>query len=227
MSSLSKVIFVLGKARSHRAPNLGYRGAEAPRWFDVSPKNSAWDVMHEQACCRHEAANHQLPIPAAFWIIQIVSAEECSSLMQNLMQIRRSTHSVILNVTATQYTRSLNGVYRPHWLVQWSCHWSCMYIPVHSPWLPGYIDVPQTILINNGWTYPGHASYSFNRQRWAECHPHIRITWMFVTRPIFEPRRLNPTVGGKPEACIYQAPLLIPRPIKVWKLLRLRQGTSG
>ena len=36
----------------------------------------------------------------AFWIIQIVSTKECSSLTQNLMQIRCSTHSVILNSMA-------------------------------------------------------------------------------------------------------------------------------
>ena len=88
---LSKVILVLGKARSCRGPNLGYSGAESPGWFDVSPKNSAWDVMHEWVCCHDEAANHHLPIAAAFWIIQIVSAEECSSLAQNVMQIHCST----------------------------------------------------------------------------------------------------------------------------------------
>ena len=48
ISSLSKVILVLGKARSCRAPNLGCRGAESPGWFDVLPKNSAQDMMHEQ-----------------------------------------------------------------------------------------------------------------------------------------------------------------------------------
>ena len=83
----------------------------------------------------------------AFWIIQIVSTEECSSLMQNLMQICCSARSVILNVMATQYTCSLNGIYCPHWLAQWSCQCSHMCIPVHSPWLPGYMDVTQTILI--------------------------------------------------------------------------------
>ena len=41
ISSLSKVILVLGKARSHRAPNLDYSEAESPGWLDVSPKNSA------------------------------------------------------------------------------------------------------------------------------------------------------------------------------------------
>ena len=33
--------------------------------------------------------------------------------MQNSMQIHYSSYSVILNVTATQYTCSLNGVYTP------------------------------------------------------------------------------------------------------------------
>ena len=40
---------VLGKVGSHRAPNLGCRRAESPGWFDVSPKNSASDMMHEWA----------------------------------------------------------------------------------------------------------------------------------------------------------------------------------
>ena len=94
-----------------------------------------------------EVANHQLPIAAAFWIIWIVSVEECSNLMQNLIQIRCSTCSVILNATATRYTCSVNRVYRPRWLVQWSHHCPHMCIPVHSPWLPGYMDVAQTILV--------------------------------------------------------------------------------
>ena len=54
-------------------------------------------------------------------------------------------YSVILNGTATQYTCSLSGVYRPHWLVQWICHYSRMCIPVHSPRLPGYVDGRQTV----------------------------------------------------------------------------------
>ena len=49
---------------------------------------------------------------------------ECSSLMQNLMQIRWSAHSVILTVMATQYTCSLKDAYHPHWLLQWSPHCS-------------------------------------------------------------------------------------------------------
>ena len=101
--------------------------------------------MHQWACCHDEAANHQLPIAVAFCIIWMLSREYCSRLMQNLMQICCSTHSVILNVTATQYTCSLNSIYHPHWLGQWSHH-SHMHTPVHSPWLPGYLNVVQTVL---------------------------------------------------------------------------------
>ena len=138
--------FSFGKSQKSQGTQSGHRGAESPGWFDVSPKNSAWDVMHEWACCSDEAAKHQLPIAAAFWIIQVLSTGECWSLMQNWMQIRCSTHLVILNATATQYTCSLSGVYHPHWLVQWSHHCSRMCFPVHSPWLPGYTDDSQTIL---------------------------------------------------------------------------------
>ena len=141
ISSLSKVILVLQKVRSHRVPNLGCSGAELPGRFDVLPENSAWDMMPERAYCCDEAASCQLPIAMAFWIIQIASTEKCSRLTQNVVQIHCSTHSVILNVTATQYTCTLNGVYHPHWLAQWSHHCSHMCIPVHSPWMPGYTDV--------------------------------------------------------------------------------------
>ena len=133
--------FSFGKARSRRAPNLGCSRAESPGWFEVFLKNSAQDVMHEWAQHCNEAANHQLPIATAFWLIWMVSMEECSNITQNLIQISCCTCSVILNVTTTQYTRTLNGVYCPHWLVQWSHHCSHMCIPVPSPWLPGYIDV--------------------------------------------------------------------------------------
>ena len=90
--------------------------------------------------------NHCI-VPESLWIIWIVSVEECSSLTQNLIQICCSTLSVILNVTATQCTCSLNGLYHPPWPVQWSHHCSCTHIPVHSPWRPGDISVMQTIIV--------------------------------------------------------------------------------
>ena len=141
LSSLSKMILVLEKARSHRAPNLGYREAESPGWFDVLPEKLCTRCDAWAACCGDEADNYLLPVAVASCMIWVVSMEGCSRLTQNLMQIHCSIHSVILNVTATQYTCSLNDVYQPHWLVQWSYHCSHMRIPVHFPCLPGYNHV--------------------------------------------------------------------------------------
>ena len=106
-------------------------------------------TLHETRCMSRcdETASPQLPIAAAFWIIQTVFMKECSGLTQNWMPVCSSTHSITLNVMVTQYTCSLTGVYHPHWLVQRNSHCSHMRIPVHSPWLPGYIDVEQTVLL--------------------------------------------------------------------------------
>ena len=100
--------FSFGKSQKSQGAKSGPLGglSESLGWFDVSLKSSVWDMMHERLCC-DEAANHQVPIAVAFWIIQIVSVEEYSGLMQNLIQVHCSTRSVILNVRATQYTCSL------------------------------------------------------------------------------------------------------------------------
>ena len=140
----SKMILVLGKARSCRAPNLGcvyvVVGDCRVTWvFWCFTKKLCMSTWFMSKCVYYdEAANHQLPIAKALWIIWIVSVKECSSLTQVLTQICCSTFSVILNATATQYTCSLNG---PYWLIQWSHHYSCMCNSNHSPWLAGHIDI--------------------------------------------------------------------------------------
>ena len=58
-----------------------------------------------------------------------------------------STHSVSLNATATQYTCSHNSGHLPPPLKSWSRHCSLMHIPVHSPWLPGYINATEIIFV--------------------------------------------------------------------------------
>ena len=55
--SLSKVILVLGKARSHTVPNLGCRGPESSGWFDVLPK-----TLHETYCMSGCIVVMKLPI---------------------------------------------------------------------------------------------------------------------------------------------------------------------
>ena len=147
ISSLSKVTSIWGKPEVAEYQTWAVGGLSHLSYLIFHEKNSAQVVIHEQLHCRDEAANHQLPIAVAFWIIWIVSVEECSSLTQNIVQICCSSCSVILNVMTTQYTCLLNGIYHPYWLIQWSHHCSCMCIPVHSPWLPGYMDVTHTVLI--------------------------------------------------------------------------------
>ena len=122
--------------------------AESPGWFDV---------IHELARCHDKVAHHQLPTVVAFWIIWLVSVEKCSSLRWNLMQTSCSTCSVILNVTATQYTCSLNGIYCPHLT-------STVFTHVHSTplSLAARLYPCRTnhfCYINNGWTFSGQTSY--------------------------------------------------------------------
>ena len=77
ISSILKVILVLGKARSHRAPNLGCRvelSHLGALMFCQKPLHEI--VPNEWAQCHDEAANHQLPMAAAFWITRIVSVEK-------------------------------------------------------------------------------------------------------------------------------------------------------
>ena len=69
-------------------------------WNSLMVWDSAQDMMLERAHHHDKAAHHQLPIAAAFWIIRVVSTEECWSLIQNLMLICYSTRSVILSARA-------------------------------------------------------------------------------------------------------------------------------
>ena len=62
ISSLSKMILVLGKVRSHRAPDLCCRGTESPGWFDVLPENSAWDMRHDAWAGALSQWSCQLPV---------------------------------------------------------------------------------------------------------------------------------------------------------------------
>ena len=72
---------------------------------------------------------------------------KCSSLMSNVMQIFSCVaQSFWMWWPHSTYSHS-TGVCWYHWLVQWSCHCSCMHILVPSPYLPGYTDVTETILV--------------------------------------------------------------------------------
>ena len=102
--SFSKVILVLGKDRSCRVSNLGCRGLshlDDLMFFaeKLCTRCDAWAGTLLWWSCQSPVAHS-----CGLWIFQRVSAEECSSLTQNLMPIRCSTGLVILNATTTQYT---------------------------------------------------------------------------------------------------------------------------
>ena len=50
--------FSFGKSQKSRVPHLGCRQAWVIWVIDVSPKNSAWEVMHDQVHCHDGAASH-------------------------------------------------------------------------------------------------------------------------------------------------------------------------
>ena len=103
MSSLSKVILVLGKARSHRAQNLGRRRAESPGWFDVLQNN----------CTRRHAWVGVL----LWWSCQSPVAHHCG-----LLNHLNSFHGGILKLNAKCDADSL---------LYWLSHFECESQTVH------------------------------------------------------------------------------------------------
>ena len=122
----------------------------------VGQQSHLGDLMFcQKLCTRHDAWAGMV----LWWGCQSPVAHCCSlpnhpdSFHRGMFKLKAKfdadslLYSVILNVMATQYTCSLNGIYHPHCLVQWSPHCSRMCIPAHSPELPAYIDGAETALI--------------------------------------------------------------------------------
>ena len=83
--------------------------------------------------------------PKAFRIIRIVSMEECASLTQF------DADSLLYSLSHFECDGHIGHMVSqqclPPTLIQWSRHCSHVHILAHSPWLSGYIDVVQTLLI--------------------------------------------------------------------------------
>ena len=86
---------------------------------------------------------------------------DANSLLYSLSHFE--CHSLTVHMLTQQHLP-------PHWLVQWSRHCSHMHIPVHPPWLPGYIGALQTVLIMLTMVglFPKrpHISYLFLLEEW-------------------------------------------------------------
>ena len=110
------------------------------------------------------SCHHQLPIAAAFWIIWIVSMEECSSLMQNLMQSLLQIHCS----TCSHFECNSHTV---HIFTQWhllppltSTVKSSLFTHEHSSPLSLTARLYQcctnhSCYINNGWTFSRQTIY--------------------------------------------------------------------
>ena len=112
-------------------------------------RHNAWVGVLSWWSCQSPVANS-----CGLLKYQIVSVEECSSLMQNLMQIFCSTRSFWM----WQYMCSLSGVYCPHWLG------TCAFMHVHSSPFSLAARLHQchhtgcSHYINKGWTFSGQTS---------------------------------------------------------------------
>ena len=161
ISSLSKVILVWGEARSHRVPNLGCRGAESPGWFDISPKISGQDMMHEQVGT------------LLWWSCQSSVAHSCS-LLNHLNSFHGGMFKLNTKFNADLLLYSLSRFecegQTVHMLSQWHLPppltrtvKSSLFTHAHSS--PLSLDAKlhrcykPPHYINNGWTFSGKNSY--------------------------------------------------------------------
>ena len=146
ISSLSKVILVLGKTRSCRVPNLGRMRL-----------SHLGDLMFtKKLCMRHVPWVGTL----SWWGCQSPAAHSCSLLNQT-----NSFHGGMFSLSAKSDADSLLyslshfecDSHTVHMLTQWrllppltSTVKLSLFMHVHSvhaPWLPGYINVMQTNLV--------------------------------------------------------------------------------
>ena len=143
ISSFSKVILVLGKVRSHRVPNLGCSKAESPgdlmfhqklcRRCDTWAGSLSWQSCQSPLAHRCGLLNH--PNSFCRGMFKLTTKFDADLLISHCECEGHTVHVL------TQWRLPLSMT------VQWSCRYSHTRIPVCSPWLPGYIDVAQTILI--------------------------------------------------------------------------------
>ena len=102
------------KARSHRVPNLGCKGAESPGWFDVLQKKN---------CTRHDAWASLL----SWWSCQSSVARSCG-LLDHLNSFHHAVHMLAQWILLPPLTSTVklslfkNAHFSPHSLAA-SSHW--------------------------------------------------------------------------------------------------------
>ena len=160
ISSLSKVIIVLGKARSCRPPNLGYSRAESPGWFDVLQKHSAqaWACMLSWWSCQSPVASScdLLNHPNSFLggMFKLNTTFDADLLLYLLSHFECDHHTVHMlthrclppPLTSTVKSSLLTHACSSPLSLAARLHWCCCINHSHY--------------INNGWTFSGQASFT-------------------------------------------------------------------
>lgn len=88
IASLLKMILVLAKARSRRAPNLGHSGAESPGWFDVNSLLHSLSHLKGNGLLSthfHLMTSHGGP----HWLVQLLFMHACSSPLSLAASLHR------------------------------------------------------------------------------------------------------------------------------------------
>ena len=166
-----------GKPRSHRAPNLGYRGAELPGWFYVSLKNSSWNTINDCLHCGDEAADNRWPKARAFWIIgnsgkmfKLNTKFDADSLLYSFRHYEHDNH--IPHMVTQQ------GLPPP----PTSTVKSSLFTHAHPSPLSlaarlHLCCVNRYCYINNGWIFSGHSSYVLFPLYFSEAPVKGLCTW--------------------------------------------------
>ena len=150
------MILVSEKARSHRAPNLGCRGAESPEWLDVSPKklytrHDAWVGVLSWWHCLSPVAHgcDLLNHPNSFCggMFKLNTKLDADALLCSLSHFKCNGHTVHM-LTERHLPPPLTGTVK-------SSSFTC----AHSSPLSLAARLYQCCancshFINNGWTFP-------------------------------------------------------------------------
>ena len=148
------MILVWGKAGSHRAPNLGCRGAESPGWFGVLPnsaraRHDAWDGALSWWSCQapvvHSCSLLNHPNSFRGRMFKLNTKFDADSLLYSLSHFKCDDHTVhILTQLCllTPLTRTVKSSFT-------HVHSSSLSLAARLHWC----HVNDSRYINNGWTF--------------------------------------------------------------------------